>query len=170
MRRFNLDRADLDAEPERDGANPDGYRVGVARVHEAIGAELLAAKLYALAPGQSVCPYHYEHSDEEWLLVLDGAPTVRHPDGEDELEPGDVVCFPTGPAGAHKVTNNAPDATARVLIVSTHNEPAVVVYPDSDKIGVYTEDGRDDLMVRRESGVDYFDGERRDPSGPTPYR
>jgi hypothetical protein len=33
------------------------------------------------------------------------------------------------------------------------------VYPDSDKIGVFPPDTRDELMVRREAGVDYFDRE-----------
>jgi hypothetical protein len=35
----------------------------------------------------------------------------------------------------------------------------VTVYPDSDKIGVWTGNKEDDLMARRSSGVDYFDGE-----------
>jgi hypothetical protein len=37
--------------------------------------------------------------------------------------------------------------------------PAVTVYPDSDKIGVYVRDGSDDLIVRRADGVDYYEGE-----------
>jgi uncharacterized cupin superfamily protein len=51
------------------------------------------------------------------------------------LEPGDLVCFPNGPEGAHKVTNNS-DAAARLIIVSTYERPAVAVFPDSDKLGV----------------------------------
>jgi hypothetical protein len=31
--------------------------------------------------------------------------------------------------------------------------------PDSDKVGVYTADKAEDLLVRRSSGVDYYDGE-----------
>jgi len=90
--------------------------------------------------------------------VLEGRLTVRHPDGEDELEAGDLVCFPGGPDGAHKLTNSG-DGTVRMLIVSTNNLPAVAVYPDSDKIGIWTEGSRDNIMVRRESGVDYYDRE-----------
>jgi hypothetical protein len=37
---------------------------------------------------------------------------------------------------------------------------AAVVYPDSDKISIWTTDGADDIVVRRTSGVDY-DGENR---------
>jgi uncharacterized cupin superfamily protein len=90
--------------------------------------------------------------------VLAGRPTLRHPEGEDELEPGDVVLFPIGPEGAHKLTNRG-EAPARVLFLSTKRRPGVAVYPDSDKIGLWPEDARDEIIVRRES-VDYWDGER----------
>ena len=56
----------------------------------------MAGGYYEVPPGQANCPYHYE-SDEEWLLVLEGRLTVRHPDGEDASGPGDLVCFPAGP-------------------------------------------------------------------------
>jgi uncharacterized cupin superfamily protein len=153
MRRLNLDTA----EPEYDETDPEGYRAAQLKVAPLIGGVTMAGGYYVVAPGQSNCPYHYE-SDEEWLLVLEGRLTVRHPEGEDELEPGDLVCFPAGPDGAHKLTNNG-DAPVRMLIVSTANLPAVAVYPDSDKIGVWTPGRVDNIMVRRESGVDYYDGE-----------
>ena len=57
----------------------------------------MGASLYELPPGQSLCPYHYEYPEEEWLAVVAGRVTVRHPGGEDELGPGDIVCFPPGP-------------------------------------------------------------------------
>ena len=37
--------------------------------------------------------------------------------------------------------------------------PAATVYPDSDKIGIWTGNKDDDLMVRRNSGVEYYEGE-----------
>jgi uncharacterized cupin superfamily protein len=108
----------------------------MARIGPMIGAERLGASIYELPTGQSICPYHYEYPHEEWLLVLDGTPTVRTPQGEERLGPGDVVCFPQGPDGAHKVTNEAED-TVRVLFLSTLGDPSIAVYPDSGKIGVW---------------------------------
>jgi uncharacterized cupin superfamily protein len=154
LRRVNLFRAGVEDLPER----RDGYRLAYARLGPQIGAAKIGATIYELPPGQSTFPYHYEHGCEEWLLVVAGRPTLRHPGGEDELEPGDLVCFPEGPEGAHKVTNST-NETARLVILSTKASPAVAVYPDSDKIGVFTEDEADDVMVRRESGVDYWDRE-----------
>jgi len=152
MRRVNLPTADIPT-----GDDPEGYRHERLKVAPLIGAATMAGSFYVLPPGQANCPYHYE-SDEEWLLVLEGEVTVRHPEGEDVLGPGDLVCFPAGPDGAHKLTN-AGDAPVRMFVVSTANLPAVAVYPDSGKIGVRTEGRRDNIMVRRESAVDYYDGE-----------
>jgi uncharacterized cupin superfamily protein len=154
VRRFNV----FTAEPEYDPSDPDGYRAGMARFGSLIGATELGGTVYELPPGQSNCPYHYEYGNEEWLVVLAGRLTVRRPEGEEELEAGDVVCFAEGPDGAHKLTNRSNDA-ARVFMVSTRREPAVAVYPDSRKIGVWPDGEQDAILVRRESAVDYWDGE-----------
>jgi uncharacterized cupin superfamily protein len=144
---------------EYDVTDPDGFRSGVARVGEAAGGEALAVKVYELPAGQAVCPYHYEY-EEEWLLVLEGAVVVRGVDGEQELGRGEIVCFPPGPRGAHNATNRG-DATARVMMFSSAREPAVAVYPDSQKIGVWPGNAEDNVMLHRADGsVDYWDGER----------
>src|SRR5215216_1342808 len=139
MNRTNLNVLEV----EYDETDPEGYRAGMARFGPSIGASKIGASLYVLPPGQSICPYHYEYPDEEWLIVLEGRPTLRNPEGQDELEPWDAVCFPPGPKGAHKVTN----ATA------------LSVYPDSDKVGVWSGDGDVAHLFRRGDAVDYWDGE-----------
>jgi uncharacterized cupin superfamily protein len=154
VRRVNLFSAPL----ETDSGRPDGFGFSFARLGSQLGAKLVGATIYELPPGQTTFPYHYEYGCEEWLLVVTGRPTLRDPEGEHELEPGDVVCFPEGPEGAHAVTNTT-DEHARIVILSTKAFPAVAVYPDSDKIGLWTGNEGDDVMVRRESGVDYWDRE-----------
>jgi uncharacterized cupin superfamily protein len=129
-------------------------RVDVAR---AVGSTETAMFIYDLAPGQSSCPYHYEY-EEEWLLVLEGTLVVRVPDGEQTLERGDLVCFPAGPAGAHKIMNRG-DSTARMMLFSSAREPAVSVYPDSDKIGVWPGDEANALIFKRRTAVPYSEGE-----------
>ena len=154
MRRVNLFSAEL----ARDADDPPGYEAGYVRLGPLLEATRIGATIYELGPGQSNCPYHYEYGCEEWLLVVEGRPTIRHPGGEDELGPGDLVCFPEGPEGAHKVTNGT-EESVRVMILSTKGDPAAAVYPDSDKIGIWTGNDADQLIVRRESGVDYWDRE-----------
>jgi uncharacterized cupin superfamily protein len=146
------------ADCEHDAADPAGYRTGMARVGKAAGGQALTVKVYELPVGQSVCPYHYEY-EEEWLIVLSGSVVLRTPAGEQELQSGDVVCFPPGPLGAHKTTNSG-ETTARILMFGSAHEPAVAVYPDSDKIGVWPGNPDDKVMLRRADGdVDYWDGE-----------
>ena len=82
-----------------------------------------------------------------------GGPHARRRGGARQWE---LVCFPPGPDGAHKVTNRGAD-TVRVLMLSTKPEHAVAVYPDSGKVLATTPHDR--LMSRRSSAVDYYDGE-----------
>lgn len=155
MRRANV----FSDEYEYDESDPPGYRAAMARVGKTAGGEEIAVKAFELPPGESLCPYHYEYV-EEWLLVLDGAVVVRAPDGEHELGRGDLVRFAPGADGAHKVSNRS-DASARIVMLSSAREPAVAVYPDSDKIGVWPGAEEDHVMLRRADGqVDYYDGER----------
>src|SRR5205823_8770493 len=113
--------------------------------------------IYDVDPGEGSSPYHYEY-EEEWLPVVDGSVVVRTPEGELTLERGDLVCFPAGPAGAHKVVNRG-DSRARTLLFSSSRLPAVSVYPDSNKVGVWLGDGPDDLFFRRATAVAWADGE-----------
>ena len=95
MERFKLDAA----QPEYDASDPEGYRSGMDRFGPKIGATQMGGSVYELPPGQSICPYHYEYPEEEWLFVLSGRVEVRTPEGEEELGPMEVVCFPFGPDG-----------------------------------------------------------------------
>ena len=107
MKRVNIHEVEL----KTDGDEPRATTRRTRGWHAA-GLEEQGATLYELPPGHSVCPYHYEVGEEEWLLVVDGTPSVRHPDGEDELKTGDVVFFEEGPAGAHKISITAPPPRA----------------------------------------------------------
>ena len=82
-----------------------------------LGAKETGMSVYELPPGQAICPYHYEYGEDEWLLVLAGRPSVRTPDGTEELEPWDVVFFPKGPDGAHQVAQRRRRAGARRDVV-----------------------------------------------------
>ncbi len=156
MRRVNLATPAVLYE---DG-DPAGFRSAMARFGPDLGARQTGASLYELPQGEALCPYHYEYGEEEWLLVLSGRPTLRDPEGTHELAPSDLVFFPLGPDGAHEVRNDGAE-TARVLMWSNVVLPTATVYPDSDKIGVWTGNAGDDLIAPRSAGVDYWHGEQR---------
>jgi uncharacterized cupin superfamily protein len=134
-------------------------------VAQAVGSDATAMFVYDLPPGNASSPYHYEY-EEEWLLVVEGTLVLRAPDGEHALERGDLVRFPPGPGGAHKVMNRG-DAPARTLVFSSARVPAVSVYPDSDKIGVFSGHDPDELIFERGTAVPWSKGEdgwdRADP-------
>jgi uncharacterized cupin superfamily protein len=151
-----VDVADLSFDYDRD--DPEGFRAGTARLGPRLGAEQTGVTIYELPPGQAVCPYHYEYGEEEWLLVLEGRPSLRTPDGVEQLAPGALAFFPRGPQGAHQVRNDA-EEPARVALFSTVVSPTATAYPDSGKVGVYTGDKDEDLIAKRSSRVGYYDGE-----------
>jgi uncharacterized cupin superfamily protein len=154
MKKINADELEFEFDQE----DPEGYRSGMKRFGARVGAKATGVSIYELPPGQAICPYHYEYAEEEWLIVLEGSPTLRTPDGTQELRPNDVAFFETGPTGAHKVMNETGE-TVRVMMFSDVRHPAATVYPDSDKIGVWTGNKEDNVMVPRSADVPYFHGE-----------
>ena len=149
----------LFAEHDWDETNDQpGYEHRAAVIGKRLGAALLGATLYELPPGEKTWPYHYELGCEEWLIAVSGRPTLRTPEGEQELAPGDVAVFPEGPEGAHQVVNRT-DETCRVVILSSKGPLAVVHYPDSGKVGIWTQTDGYQTMIRTEPALDYWEGE-----------
>ena len=148
------------ADPEftYDDDDPPPFHAGMFRLGKQLGATQTGMSVYELPPGQSVCPYHYEYGEEEWVLVLTGRPTLRTPDGERELAPFDAAFFPIGPDGAHQIRNDTA-ATVRIARWSTVITPSATAYPDSGKVGVWTGVEGENLMARRSGHVEYYDGE-----------
>lgn len=135
-----------------------------ARVGAQAGAERLGATLYEIDPRGHGSPFHLHHANEEMIIVLSGAPTLRTLDGTRELHPGDVVACPVGPRGAHQVQNNTGEPV-RVVVISTMVYPEIAEQPDSDKILVHSAaPGTADrlaLAFPRDAQVDRLAGELR---------
>jgi uncharacterized cupin superfamily protein len=147
-------------EPSWD-AEFEPFKVRLAQVGRQAGGRELGASLYEIDPGGKVSPLHVHYANEEMILVLSGRPTLRTPDGERELETGEVVAFPVGMEGAHQVRNRS-DEVVRVLIVSTMILPEVVKRLDSNTVLAMTgtEDGRPQGWVFPEDAqVDPMEGE-----------
>jgi uncharacterized cupin superfamily protein len=135
-----------------------GFRHRATVIGARVGAALVGGSLYELPPGEKTWPYHYEVGCEEWLIAVSGRPTLRGPEGERELVPGDVAVFPEGPAGGHQVINRSGEP-ARVLILSSKSPLAVVHYPDSGKVGLWSQSEGYQAMLKSEPQLDYWDGE-----------
>lgn len=143
------------------GERPAGFRSRRARIGYELASELVGCSLWEVPPGEAAYPYHFHYADEEIVIVLRGRPTLRTPDGERELAEGESVRFPLGEDGAHQISNRT-DATVTFLAVSSHGRSDVVVYPDSNKVGVAGRRPRGGglrAFFRREDEVGYFDRE-----------
>ena len=145
MKRTNIFAPEFDHESKR-----EGYRWRGARVGKAIGGRKIGASIYELPDAEKTYPFHFHHALEEWVIVLEGTPTLRDPDGERELRRGDVVCFPTGEQGAHQLRG-----PGTVMILSASRPLEVTEYPDTAKIGV----SHPRKIFRLADAVQYWDGE-----------
>ena len=119
------------------------------------GADKLGASLHEFLPHAPGGPLHMHYGVEEMFFVLSGTLTVRTPEGEETLKPGDVVYFPEGPDGLHDFSNPS-DEPARMLAVSTKRFPDVVAYPERGYAWVATrhperpvETGGDEGIIAR---------------------
>jgi uncharacterized cupin superfamily protein len=138
----------------------DGFLARRARISRQTGAERLGLSLWELPAGEAAYPYHFHYTEEELLLVLEGRPSLRTPDGWRVLEEGEVVSFLRGEQGAHQLLNRT-GQTVRFLSFSTNGEPDVVNYPDSGKLGAFErlpDGGGLRLLFRLADEVDYYDG------------
>ena len=99
----------------------------------------LGATVYELDPGKWVI-YHAHHGSDELLFVLRGRPTLRTPEGERQLEEGEVVSFPPGPEGAHGLRNDT-DESVRYVVAGTRVSPEVVEYPDLKQLTAQSKHG-----------------------------
>ena len=128
-----------------------GYRWRGGGIGRQLQSKRIGGTVYdVLSDDDRTYPYHFHHGMEEWLLVIDGTPTLRTIAGDWELRVGDLVCFPTGPQGGHQVRG-----PGTVLILSASGSPETIEYPDSEKIGARPP-GK---FFRLESEVDYWEGE-----------
>jgi len=153
MKIFNLNGDEWDRVEDR-----PGWRSKDAWVGAHLDAELIGASMYELEPGDRLWPYHTHHANEEWMIVLRGHPTLRTPEGEQELVEGDVVAFPRGPAGAHQIANRT-EEPLRVLMLSTLLSPDIVEYLDSGKVAAVDAQGKRLFRAFRGADAEYWDGE-----------
>lgn len=134
-----------------------------ATLSDHIGAKKLGYNLTELPPGKAQCPFHSHHAEEEMFLILEGEGELRFGDQRFPIRKHDVIACPTGGAEvAHQIINTG-TAVMRYLALSNVSDIEACEYPDSQKVMVTAgERGKRALrhMTRRQSEVDYYDGEK----------
>lgn len=113
--------------------------------------------IYEVPPMKAAYPYHYHHRNEEAFYVISGQGLVKCADGEREVKAGDLLFFPTGEHGAHKLINTSETENLVYIDFDSVDDIDVAVYPDSQKIGIWGK-GINKLYGMYDN-IDYYKGE-----------
>jgi len=133
----------------------DEIRVRFKPLHDEPDAHV-GVCIQELSPGCSTRPAHYHLREEEHVYVLRGEMMVRLGQKQHQMREGDYVCFRAGDALEHCLINPF-DSPCEYLLWGERNPDDVIVYPDSNKVGVKA---MDETYVRDPKG--YWDGEGLD--------
>ena len=144
------------------------FQADRARVSPHIGAKKLGYAVVRLQPGKRAWPYHSHHAIEEMFYILSGTGTLRHAGEEFPIRAGDFICSPADPQQPHQIVNTSDDELTYIAL-SNELQTDVMLYPDSGKYGVWHGDTSDLgapgnflVFARKDSAVDYWDGEVED--------
>ena len=151
MRHKNID--ELPRKHKVGAAGYEFYRRDFIRIREADSL----VRIYELPPGKSAYPYHFHLKNEETFFILRGEGLLRTRDGERAVRPGDLLFFPAGEDGAHKLTNTSDTEMLVYLDFDIVHDLDVAMYPDSGKIGIWGMDTN--KIYRIGDDVDYYEGE-----------
>ena len=151
MKHQNID--DLPRKHKRGAEDYEFIRRDFMKVHEAN----TLVRVYELPPGKSAYPYHYHLKNEETFFILRCEGLLRTSEGVRTVKAGDLLFFPAGETGAHKLTNTSDTEMLVYIDFDIVHDLDVAVYPDSGKLGIWGKDTN--RIYRLDDDVDYYEGE-----------
>ena len=151
MKHRNID--ELPRKHKQGAQGYEFYRRDLLAVHEAQSL----VRVYELPPGKSAYPYHYHLKNEETFFILKGEGLLRTPEGERTVRPGDLIHFPAGESGAHKLTNPSESELLVYLDFDVVHDLDVTIYPDSGKIGIWGKNTN--RLYKMDDDIPYYAGE-----------
>lgn len=111
---------------------PMGSRLAGRRRHplgDVFGLTNFGVNLTRLAPGASSSPRHAHSHQDEFVYILEGAPTLITDAGETPLAPGMCAGFRSGSGDAHQLVNRS-DAEVVFLEIGDRSPGDVVSFAD----------------------------------------
>jgi len=158
-----VNRDELDWERRERG---DAFAVDRLPLGAAANGRKLGCGLCRVPPGKRAWPMHCHYAIEEAIYILEGEGTLRIGDARVPVRGGDYIAMPPGPENAHQLINSG-TADLIYLCASTMDDPDVVAYPDSDKLGVIAEFSSAESrqkpglvkFFRADDNVNYWHGE-----------
>lgn len=144
----------LESEHQNDNGKYEYYRKPVLSGES---GDKCNVSIYEIPPGKSAWPYHYHYQSEEVFYIISGKGILRTPDGEVEITAGDILAFPPGEKGAHKITNTSDNEKLVYIDFDTYHAVDLSFMPDSDKTLIYGKGLR--KIVKNGTDAGFYDGE-----------
>lgn len=127
----------------------------------------LGCSMYKIEPGKTAFPFHQHAGNDEAIYVLSGKLSLRYGDETHTLTAGDYITFPRASGLAHQVSNPF-EEVVEFLCISTMETTDVIVYPDSEKVGVIAgmspggdAEGWHRISFIPDQPVEYWEGEEK---------
>jgi uncharacterized cupin superfamily protein len=123
--------------PWTDSKHQDNFHIRYRNLSASMGPQpyKIGMAIEELMPGKQNCPAHYHLREEEHILILSGALTVRIGKEYHVMKAGDYVRYPAGSPYEHCVYNHTNDV-CRYIIIGDNSPDDVCIYPDSNKVGI----------------------------------
>jgi uncharacterized cupin superfamily protein len=110
-----------------------GFRSRDAVIGDILKLTRLGCAYTEVAPGETACPYHVHHAEDEMLVILSGEGEYRFGGQLHQIKAGDVLGAPLGgPDYAHQLFNTGTE-TLKYLVVSSKADLDLIQFPDSGK-------------------------------------
>lgn len=135
--------------PPHDKATTGRFRRVIGDPH---GLTRFGVNMTELDPGAASSLRHWHTAEDEFVYIVEGAPTLVTDDGEQVLRAGMCACFPAGSGDGHRLENRT-DAVVRYIEVGNRSAADQVHYPDNEMVLHKTEDGQ--RSFRRPDGTPY---------------
>lgn len=153
----NIKHSKIEDIPARHKCEHEGYEYLRRRFLPFGEAKNTLVSVYEIPPGKSAYPYHFHHNNEETFYIISGNGLLKTPEGERKVSAGELIFFPTGERGAHKLTNCSETENLVYIDFDVTHDVDITEYPDSGKIGIWGM-GINELYPRS-ANVDYYEGE-----------
>lgn len=139
--------------------NEHGYEFNKYEVTQRKDFSQAYVCFYEIMPGKAAYPKHYHSYNTECFYIIDGEGIIETIDYKLKVKSGDVIVFPCGKNGLHKLTNTSDSKRLLYIDFDTTNSPDIIHYVDSDKIGII-EHNISSTFFKNSDQADYYEGEK----------
>ncbi len=105
------------------------------------GLKNFGVNITRIAPGGISALRHYHRTQDEFVFVLQGRPTLVTQEGETQLEPGMCAGFRAGDEDGHQLVNRTAEEVV-YLEIGDRSPGDAAAYPDDDLKAELGPDGR----------------------------